>query len=161
MICRTNNYLIIPLFTIIISLVLSSPARAQQAPQPQVEKAVEVTTRDVQKRAQEKLTPVPKKKPEIEEVKPEKEEDKRATFNVTKINLLGAKSLSPDKYRPIIEEYENRAVTFDELSVLAKKIERAYLKEGIVAACFVPPQEIESGIPLSISGFVTLRGHND
>jgi hemolysin activation/secretion protein len=139
-------YIILVIYIFTILLVTFHSALAQQAPQTQVERATVQSDRPVRERAEKYIRKTtPKEKPVIEEEK-EKEEKEGPTFNVTKINLLGAESVPQDELKPIVEKYEGRDVTFEELSILAKKIERAYLKKGIVAACFVPPQEVESGI---------------
>jgi len=95
-------------------------------------------------RLEEKLAPPPKFPPEIK--KEEKEKPEEVKFFLRKIKLVGCESILAKEFRPIVEKYENREVSLEELNILAKEIEREYLRKGIVAACFIPPQEIKEGI---------------
>jgi len=93
------------------------------------------------KAKREQLKKVPEKAPEIEikERPPLKEEKK---FFVKKINLVGCESFSPQDFSVLTNKYENKEVTFTELDNLCKEIEQEYIKRGIVAAVFIPQQEI-------------------
>lgn len=111
----------------------------------QAEKATVVMDEALKEQAKEQLRTRPKKKPEIKEEKKKEAKEEGPTFHINKIILDGVKSVSLDEFKSVLAKYENRTVSFEELSILAKLIEREYLKRGIVAACFVPPQEIKDG----------------
>ncbi len=64
-------------------------------------------------------------------------------FFVDKINLAGIEALKPENFSLFIEKYVNKEVSLNELTDLAKEIETEYLKSGVIAACFIPPQEIQ------------------
>lgn len=136
------------IFLIILLIAsLSSVARSQ----PNVERAVKEADRPIREEIiEEKLKPLPKEAPEIKKEEEEKK-PKGPSFPIQKINLVGVESFPPEEFKPITERYENRAVTFEELNLLAKEIEREYLKRGIIAAVFVPLQEIkEEAVTLQV-----------
>ena len=131
---------------IVVIITVSMPFAANaQITKTGAEKATRESDRSLRKEAEKKLiTPPPAKPPEIK-----KEEEKKIEgpkFFVKKINLVGCESFSPDEFRPIIEKYENKEISFDELNILAKEIETEYLKKGVIAACVIPPQEIKEGV---------------
>ena len=128
---------------IIIAFIISFPSLTYA--QPNIEKVIREADRPVREEVEEKLRVPPKKKPEIKEEK-EAEIPEGPTFFIKKINLVGVESFSPDEFKPLIEEYENKENSLEELNILAKQIEREYLKRGVIAACFIPPQEIKDGI---------------
>ncbi|MFC1631527.1 ShlB/FhaC/HecB family hemolysin secretion/activation protein [Candidatus Omnitrophota bacterium] len=100
----------------------------------------------MRKELEKKLKAPPMEKPEIkkgEEAEKAKEEE---TFINKKIDLIGCESFSADDFKEIVEKYENREVSLKELDVLAKEIEKEYFKRGVMAACFLPPQEIKEGV---------------
>ncbi len=66
-----------------------------------------------------------------------------AMFFIEKINLEGMEALKPENFDSLIKKYVNKEVNLNELNNLAKEIETEYLKTGIIAACFIPPQEIQ------------------
>jgi len=67
-------------------------------------------------------------------------------FFIKKINLLGCESFAPETFSFIISKYENREISFTELKTLCKEIEQEYLQRGVIAAIFVPPQEVKNQI---------------
>ncbi len=106
------------------------------------------------------------KKERIEKEEAEEEEKvyEGPRFVVKKINLIGVESLSADEFVPVLEKYENREVTVIELGELAKEIERTYLKHGIIAAAFLPAQEVKTGevklrVVEAILGNVKIKEH--
>ncbi len=112
--------------------------------QVDVEKATREVDRPMRKELEEKLRTLPQKIPEVK-----KEEEKVVEgpkFFVKKIKLVGCESFSPEEFKPVIEKYENREVSLAELKILAKEIEAEYLKRGVIAACFVPPQDVKEGV---------------
>jgi hemolysin activation/secretion protein len=93
-------------------------------------------------RYEKKLKRTPEKPPEIkeEEAAPAPDEEK---FLVEKIHLEGCESFPPEDFSSMVSKYENKEVTLTELNTLAKEIEREYLRRGVIAAVFVPPQDIK------------------
>lgn len=128
--------------TLFIILLLIAPPLY---PQNTVEEATREADRLGREKIEEKLRETPKKA-QIE-IKPEevpaKEEQK---FFIKKINLVGAESFPSESFTSIIQKYENREATLSELDTLTKEIEREYLRRGVIAAVFLPPQEIKEGV---------------
>ena len=114
--------------------------------QQDVDRATTQVERQMRERAREQLDVAPKKPPKIKEEEEEKEVPEGPKFFVKTIELAGTESVPAEEFRPIIEKYENKHVSLGELNRLAKEIERAYLKKGIIAACFVPPQDVKDGV---------------
>jgi len=112
--------------------------------QPDIETATRETDRLMRQEEELKrlLRPVPKKPAEIktEEEIVKKEEKK---FFIKKINLVGCESFPLEEFSFLLEKYENKEISLVDLEILAKDIEQEYLKKGVIAACFVPPQEIK------------------
>lgn len=132
------------LFTVIFLFIFVSIASPLYS-QLDVEKATRQTDRLGRKEIEEKLKRPPTEKPSVEKpvvALPKKEEIK---FFAKKITLLGCESFSPSDFAEIIKNYENKEVTLAELDELAKEIEEEYLRKGVIAAVFVPPQEIKEG----------------
>lgn len=124
----------------LIFLFITSPLYSQST----VEEATRETDRLRREKIEEQLKKVPEKgeielKPE--EAPPKKEEQR---FFITKINLAGCESFPPESFSSLIQKYENKEVTLTELDTLAKEIEREYLRRGVIAAVFLPPQEIKA-----------------
>lgn len=113
--------------------------------QDNIERATKEVDRPFYKEIEQKLRTAPRTKPLPETKKEEKKPDEKK-FLVTQINLRGCKAFSPEEFKSIIEKYENKETTLSELNIAAKKVEREYLRKGIIAACFVPPQNIQNGI---------------
>jgi len=134
---------------IIVTIIWLGVLSFYRTAYPQIiDRATREADRPIREDVEKKLRVIPKKPPKIEE-----EEEKKIegpTFFVTKILLVGCESFPADEFKPIIKEYENREVSIGEINILAKKIEREYLRRGVTAACFLPPQDVEDGV-------VTLR----
>jgi len=96
----------------------------------------------MEKRAERELRRVPEKptKPKIEEEKPKPGEQ---SFFVKKIKLVGCESYPPEDFQFLVAKFENKEETLTELNNLAKEIASEYLKRGIIAAVFLPPQEVQ------------------
>lgn len=140
MITRRKTMKLASLLVVFVLMLPASFAYSQPAP----DQAVREADRAIRERVEKEMRVVPKA-PEIEEEeKPEVPEGPK--FFIKKIELVGVESFSPDEFRSILEQYENREVTFGELNILARQIEREYLKRGIIAACFVPPQDVKDGV---------------
>ncbi len=128
---------------IIITVILVFPAIAYS--QEDLQRAASDVDRPIREEVEELLKPPPQEKPKIKE-EPEEKKVEGPKFFIKKIKLIGCESFPPEDFKHLLEEYENKEVSLEELKVLAKKIEREYLKKGIVAACFIPPQEIKEGM---------------
>jgi len=114
--------------------------------QEDIERSTKEVDRPFRQEAADKIEAMPEEVPEIKEEKEEEVEEKGPTFFISKIQLIGCETFSADEFTAIIEEYENLDVSLEELTRLTKKIEREYLRRGVIAACVVAPQEIEGGI---------------
>ena len=139
-----NNILKSPIFalSVIVFLFMSTSAFTQGG----VDSATREVDRPVREEAEERLlTPSPKE-PKIEEEKPEQEiiEEGPVVF-MKDINIEGAESVSVKSLSPIIKKYENREVGMSTLGVLCGEIEREYLRQGYIAVCFLPQQEVKDG----------------
>lgn len=128
-------------FFIAISAIIPLLAFAQQ----DIERATKEVDRSLRKEVEDALVGPPKGEREIEEVEKAKEVE-GPTFFIKKINLTGYESFSLEEFQSLVQQYENRDLSFDELRILTKRIERFYLKRGIIAACVIPPQEIKEGV---------------
>lgn len=113
----------------------------------QTETDIERATREADRlggkeKIEEKLRRIPEEpSQERPEQAPPKEKEQK--FLIKKIELVGCESFTPQAFSPIIEEYENKQLSLSDLDGLAKEIERMYLRLGVIAAVFVPPQEIK------------------
>ena len=83
--------------------------------------------------------PAPFEKPVDEEV------PQGALFDLKKIVLRGVHSLPESVFASLIAKYEGRKVSLGELAQLAREIQSLYLEKGLIAACIIPPQEIQNG----------------
>lgn len=109
-------------------------------PQANIDQATIETNRSRLEKLREKLRAQPKKAPfNIEK----KEIFNDTSFYIEKINLVGMAAFEPKTFDFIIGKYENKEVSLNKLGKLAEDIEQEYLKRGLIAACFVPPQEIK------------------
>lgn len=112
---------------------------------------VERATREVDRLGRDeevlerRLRATPQKSVEIKIEEAAASKEGEQAFFVKSINLIGCESVSPKIFSSRIAKYENREVTLTELNILAKDIEQEYLKQGIIAAIFVPPQDIKEG----------------
>jgi hemolysin activation/secretion protein len=125
------------LIAIMVGVLCLCPAAYGQS----LEQAVKAVDVDIREAATKRLERPPTKKPEIKIE--EKKLPKGPSFFIKKISLVGAESFLPEDFKGLVEKYENRKVTMEEMGELGKEIEREYLKSGIICACFVPPQEIK------------------
>ncbi len=99
---------------------------------------------------EKKLRTTPRKPEEIEpkKITPSKEEQK---FFIKKVILSGCESFPAESFSKLTKDYENKEVALSELENLGVNIEREYLKRGVIAAVFVPAQEIkEQSIELKV-----------
>jgi len=141
-----NTVVIIALIAwlFLLSGPLVSFSHAQPPPQ-QASYATRESDRfghEQEKRAERELRKAPEKpsKPKVETETPKPGEQ---AFFVKKITLVGCESYPPEDFQSIIEKYENKDQTLTELNNLAKEVAGEYLKRGVIAAVFLPPQEIK------------------
>ncbi len=125
-----------------ITILLFNPTLYSQT---KVDQATREIDRSLRKELEKKLKVSPAKIPEIKKEEARKVEEE-VKFYVKKIELKGCESVSPEEFKPLLEKYEDKELSLKELDELAKRIEEEYLKKGIIAACFVPPQEIKEGV---------------
>jgi hemolysin activation/secretion protein len=135
--------LYLSLLAALLALFLAVESYSQPSP-ASVDQATREVDRSVREEVEERLTPAPKAPPKIEE-KEEPTETEGPKFLVKTINLEGTVSFSAEEFAPIVSKYENREITMEDLNILATSVERDYLRRGIIAACFVPPQDIKEG----------------
>lgn len=97
---------------------------------------------ETERRVEKELKKVPQKpsEPKVEEEKPKEGEQR---FFVKKIKLVGCETFLPEDFSVLVERHENRDETLTELNNLAREIAAEYLKKGIIAAVFLPPQEVK------------------
>ena len=127
-----------------IILALAIYASTTAYAQANIDSATREVNRNVREKAEEELTPKIEKPPVIKEDE-EPAETTGPKFLVKKITLMGTESVSVEKFQSLIDKYQDKEVSMEDLNILAKAIERQYLREGIIAACFVPPQDIKEG----------------
>ncbi|HPM42939.1 MAG TPA: POTRA domain-containing protein, partial [Candidatus Omnitrophota bacterium] len=135
---------------ILLFLIISQsfyPARQAHAQPPatQVERATYQTDQfgnQAEAKAKAMLKGRPAPITEVEE--PEVEDTDK--FMVKKINLEGCEAFTPDSFAEIVSKYENKEIGLNAIQRVCKKIEREYLKRGVIAAVFPPPQDIKEGV---------------
>lgn len=87
-----------------------------------------------------RTTPSKQAAPEPKKITPSKEEQR---FFIKKVLLSGCESFPPESFSEILKQCEDKEVTLTDLENLGSDIEREYLKRGVIAAVFVPAQEIK------------------
>ncbi|MBM3243295.1 MAG: hypothetical protein FJZ12_00425 [Candidatus Omnitrophica bacterium] len=126
----------------ISSIIISSPAFLSAQDLESAGREVDRLEKDLGERFKR---PIPK--PAVITTSPEPvatEEGER--FWVTRIELVGAEGVPPETFSQLLSLYENRNTSFSELERLVSKIEQEYLRLGIVAAVFIPEQEVKDGV---------------
>lgn len=116
-----------------------------QPPVPDASRATRETDRlgrEMEKRAEREVRRVPQKpaEPKAQEEKPKEGEQR---FFVKKVKLVGCETFLPEDFSHLVEKFENKDETLTEMNNLAREIGAEYLKKGIVAAVFLPPQEVK------------------
>ncbi|MBM3244378.1 MAG: ShlB/FhaC/HecB family hemolysin secretion/activation protein [Candidatus Omnitrophica bacterium] len=92
---------------------------------------------------QERLKEIPEKPPEPKLKEPPAAKEGEKKFYLKKIILTGCEYFACSEFDPILAKYEDKEVTLSQLQALAKELEREYLRRGVIAAAFVPAQEIK------------------
>lgn len=134
--------------TIVILSVLLLPLSRAAYSQPDISRATRETDRFSQEKERQverelkKVSP----KPAVPEMKPAEKKEGEQTFFVKKINLVGCETFPPEDFAMFVSKLENKDDTLTELENLSKEISSEYLRRGIIAAVFVPPQEPKDGI---------------
>ncbi len=109
------------------------------------DRALKEVDRPVREEVEEKLRFKPEEIIEDEEKEPDELEG-GAAFFVKKIDLLGCESYPPEEFAEVLAKYEGKEISIERLNILAKRLEREYLKRGIISACFIPPQDVKEGV---------------
>lgn len=122
----------------IIVPIYASPSYAQD----DADRALREVDRPFREEAEKELWEIPKAPPKIKEE--ERPVTKGPTFFVKKIKLIGCESFPPEDFRDIIAKYENKDLSINDLNILGREIQREYLKRGVIAVCFPPPQDVKN-----------------
>lgn len=126
-------------------LFFANAAWAQPPQIPGIDQATKETDRSPRQRVERYFQDTtPRKAPKIKEPVPG-EAPEGPAFEVKSVTLEGVKTFSVEDFKDIVGKYENKEGTISELKILAKEIEREYLRKGVIAACFLPPQDIQEG----------------
>ena len=130
-------------------LLVSQISNAQ--PPPPSSAAASRATRESDQFGAEKERQIQKElkkssqKPSLPEFQEEKPKPGEKSFFLKNIELSGCESFPPEDFKPLVAKYENTETTITGLNNLAKEIASEYLRRGIIAAVFLPPQEIKDG----------------
>ncbi len=132
---------------LVVSLLFISQISYAQAPPPPANASRATRESDqfgaeTEKQVQKDLRRTPRK-PGIPEFEEEKSKPGEQKFFVSSINLLGCETFPPEDFSPFLEKCENREITLTDLNNLSREISSEYLKRGIIAAVFLPPQEVK------------------
>ncbi len=128
--------------TALFSLNIAICAVAQAPPPPQaVDQATREVDKSIRETAERRMAPQIKT-PVLKEEQPVTE-SKGPKFFVKNIKLEGTVSFPAEDFSPILEKYVGRELTINDLKIVSSAIEREYLKRGIIASCFLPPQDVE------------------
>lgn len=122
-------------------LFLFASAYAQQ----DIERATRETDRLTSEEIGRKIIPPVKKPEKIKPIEVPLAEGETKFF-VKLIKLYGNETFLEQEFSSIVSKYENKEATLSQLKILCKEIEREYLRKGVIAAVFVPPQELNQGI---------------
>ena len=138
------SILLISFFGVFVPISYAQPT----PPPPDASRATRESDRfgsATEKRVERELRRVPQKPagPTVEEEKSKPGEQK---FFVKKINLIGCETYLAEDFAPLVEKYENKDETLTELNNLAKEVAGEYLKRGVIAAVFLPPQEVKDQV---------------
>ena len=109
---------------------------------PDVGRATREGDRFQKEAIEKKMQRVPRKPPVLEEMEKPVVSKEEKKFFIKKVILLGCESVPAEHFATIIKKYEGKDLTMTELNILAREIEREYLRKGIIAAVFLPPQDI-------------------
>ncbi|MCX5666579.1 MAG: hypothetical protein NT036_06065, partial [Candidatus Omnitrophica bacterium] len=127
-------------------LFISQISYAQAPPPPQnASRATRESDQfgaEKERQVQRDLRKAPRKPamPKFEEEKPKPGEQR---FYIKTIKLLGCESFPAEDFTPLMEKYENKEIALTELNNLSREISSEYLRRGIIAAVFLPPQEVK------------------
>jgi len=109
----------------------------------------ELLEKQIQKRINKETSPQPitteieeKEPPEKVSISPEEEKK----IYIKNIILDGAETIKPEEFASLMSPHFGRENTIAEIKSLSKKIEREYIKKGVIAVVFLPPQEVQDGV---------------
>jgi hemolysin activation/secretion protein len=132
-------------FFILVAALFIFPYPDAVFAQPGIDQATREVDRSMRQQVEQRFQEAtPRKAPRIKDIIPE-EKPEGPAFEVRTITLEGVKTFKPEDFRDIISKYEKEETTLSDLKILAKEIEREYLRKGVIAACFLPPQDIKEG----------------
>ena len=117
--------------------------------QPGIDQATREVDRSMRQQVERRLQETtPRRAPKIKEpvIPEEKVEEAAPRLEVKSITLEGVRTFKAEDFRQMISKYEKKETTISDLKILAKEIEREYLRKGVIAACFLPPQDVKEGV---------------
>lgn len=85
-------------------------------------------------------------------------------FQVNQINVTGNTLVSDEEIRPLVEPYEGREVSLNELGKAVDAINKKYQANGFLTSqAFIPPQDIDAGVMTievveGVVGVITMTG---
>lgn len=123
----------------VLFLAAAGPARGQDF--DRATRATDQLSREAERKEKEMLQAP--RKPEVKEPGEVVTKKEGKPFFLREVRLEGCESLPPEEFKTIIDRYTGKEVYFGELDAMAGTIAREYLRRGIIAAVFVPPQEIK------------------
>ena len=141
---KNLRHVILSILACLSVSVLCFDTSYAQISQRDVDMATREVDHSLREKAEEQLTPPLEEPPKIEEEKAPGEGE-GPKFFVKKITIIGAVSVNPEEFEPLTKRYQDKEISMEDLNILATAIERDYLRRGIIAACFVPPQDIKEG----------------
>ncbi len=136
--------ILVPIFTLAVFTHLLPVGLYGQDPPPGIDRATREIDRPIREEVEERLRPSIVPDP-VEEEEPEPE-PVGPTFLLRGINLEGVVSFETQDFDHVLERFIGRRISIETLQIITSAIEREYLARGIIAGCFVPPQDVEDGI---------------
>lgn len=96
---------------------------------------------------QQRPSPAPSlKKPGLFKLRPPKQSQKKQTFYVSTISVVGNQAIDSAKLRPLIVPYQDRDLSFSDLQFLCYQISEYYRQQGFIfTRAVVPHQELKNG----------------
>jgi hemolysin activation/secretion protein len=123
--------------------LLMPPFSYAQVSQSDIERSTKETLRPLRGGAEGRLKAKHQPAPAVKEDE-RKAEVSGKKYLIKKIKISGAKIVKPKQFASIISEYEGRQLSFADLEELSRRIQKEYLKKGIVATCVIEPQRMEN-----------------
>lgn len=136
---KSKSALLKTIVLVVLAALISLPVCAQ----PNVDSITREVDHSAREKAEKEMVTPPKKAAVKEEEEKKAKRPEGPKFFVKTIQLTGPVSFPPEAFSPIVKKYENKEINLNDLDELATEIEKEYLKKGIIAACFVPPQGVK------------------